>query len=83
VYKGTWSKLMGEVHTAANAGPDLAESPNYAQQEVLEQAIAKLILLGKQVGVSADRMIQMLESGFTVAELVVYLAVASEGRVCD
>ncbi len=74
---------MEEVHPAANAGPDLVESPTYAQPEVLEQAVAKLVLLGKQVGVSADQMIQLLESGFTVAELVVYLAVANEGRVCD
>lgn len=73
---------MEEVHSA-NAGLDLVESPTYAQPESLERAIAKLVLLGKQVGVSADQMIQVLESGFTVAELVVYLAVANEGRVCD
>jgi len=74
--------LMEEVHSA-NAGPDLVESPTYAQPEILERAIAKLVLLGKQVGLSADQMIRVLESGFTVAELVVYLAVANEGRVCD
>ena len=37
---------MEEVHSA-NAGPDLVESPTYAQPEILEQAIAKLVLLGK------------------------------------
>ncbi len=72
---------MEEVHPAANA--DLVESPTYAQPEILEQAIAKLVLLGKQVGVSADQMIQLLESGFTVGELVVYLAALSAGRVPD
>ena len=74
---------MREVHPASNAGPDLVESPTYAQQEVLERAIAKLLVLDKQVGVSADQMIQLLDSGFTVAELVMYLAVVSAGRVGD
>jgi len=75
--------LMEEVHTAANAGPDLVESATYVQPEVLERAIGKLVLLGKQVDVSADQMIQLLESGLSVAELVVYVAVANEGCVCD
>ena len=74
---------MEEVHPAANAGPDLVESPPCAQQEVLEQAIAKLVLLGKQVGVSADQMIQLLESGLSVAELVVYVALLNKVCVCD
>ena len=74
---------MGEVHPAADAAPDLVESPTFAQQEVLERAIAKLVSLGEQVGVSADQMIQLLESGCTVVELVVYLALLNEGRVCD
>ena len=65
---------MGEIHTAANAGPGLAESGTFGQQEILEQAVTKLVLLGKQVGVSADQMIQLLESGLTVVELVEYLA---------
>jgi hypothetical protein len=71
---------MGEVHTAANAGPDLVESLTFVQQEVLERAVAKLVLLGKQVGVSVDQMILSLESGLTVAELVAYLAARNGER---
>ena len=73
---------MEEVHSA-NAGPDLVESPTYAQPEILERAIAKLVLLGKQVDVSADQMVQLLESGLTVAELVVHVALLNKVCVCD
>ena len=65
---------MGEVYSFASRGPDLTESPNIGEQEVLERAVAKLVLLGKQVGVSPDQMILLLESGLTVVELLEYLA---------
>ncbi len=71
---------MGEVYPAANAGPDLAESLTFVQHEVLERAVAKLVLLGKRVGVSADQMILLLESGLTVVELVEYLAARNGER---
>ena len=74
---------MEEVHPSANAGPDLVESATYVQPEVLERAVGKLVLLGKQVGVSADQMIQLLESGLSVAELVVYVALLNKVCVCD
>ena len=48
---------MGQVDSFANSGPDLAESLNIGQQEVLERAVGKMVLLGKQVGVSPDQMI--------------------------
>jgi len=66
---------MGQVYCFVNSGPDLAESVNIGQHEVLERALAKMVLLGKQVGVSPDLMIQLLESGLTVVELLEYLAV--------
>ena len=74
---------MEEAHPAANAGPDLVESATYVQPEVLERAVGKLVLLGKQVDVSADQMIQLLESGLSVAELVVYVALLNKVCVCD
>lgn len=61
----------------------MVDTPTYPQQEVLERAIVKLVLLGQQVGVSSDQMILLLKSGLTVAELVEYLALLNEGRVCD
>jgi hypothetical protein len=42
---------MGQVDSFANSGHDLAESLNIGQQEVLERALGKMVLLGKQVGV--------------------------------
>ncbi len=65
---------MEEAHSFANRSPDPAESLNIGQEEVLERAIGKTILLGKKVGVSPDQMILLLESGLTVAELLEYLA---------
>jgi hypothetical protein len=70
--------FMEEVHSAANASLDLVESPTYAHPEALERAIGKLVLLGKQVDVNADQMIQLLESGLTVAELVVHVALLNK-----
>jgi hypothetical protein len=66
---------MGQVYSFTNSGPDLTESLNIGQQEVLERAVGKMVLLGKQVGVSPDQMILLLESGLTVVELLEYLAV--------
>jgi len=71
---------MGQVDSFANSGPDLAESLNIGQQEVLERAVGKMVLLGKQVGVSPDQMILLLESGLTVADLLEYLAVRNGQR---
>ena len=51
---------MGEAYSFANSGPELAESLNIGQQELLERALGKMVLLGNQVGVSLDQMIQLL-----------------------
>jgi hypothetical protein len=74
---------MGELHSAVKGGPDLVESPTYAQEEVLERAVTKLVLLGKQVGVGPDQMILLLESGMSVVGLVEYLAARNERRRSD
>ena len=71
---------MGQVDSFANSGPDLAESLNIGQQEVLQRAVGKMVLLGKQVGVSPDQMILLLESGLTVVDLLEYLAVRNGQR---
>jgi len=59
---------------------DLAEPLTLAQKEALQRAVAKVVALGAQVGVSADQMILLLESGLTVGELLDYLA-ARTGEV--
>jgi len=59
---------------------DLTEPLTLAQKEALQRAVAKVVALGAQVGVSADQMIVLLESGLTVGELLDYLA-ARTGEV--
>lgn len=59
---------------------DLTEPLTLAQKEALERAVAKVVALGAQVGVSADQMIVLLESGLSVGELLDYLA-ARTGEV--
>jgi hypothetical protein len=49
------------------------ESLTVHQQQVLERAVAKIIVLGEDVGVSTDQMIQLLAAGLTVGELLEYL----------
>jgi len=41
---------------------------------VLRRAVAKLVLIGERVGVTSEQMIFLLESGFTVRELLDYVA---------
>ena len=57
--------------------PEVADHSTYPltayQQEVLERAVAKLVVLGERLGVSTDEMIQMLKGGLTVGELLEYL----------
>ena len=74
---------MGDVHPLTNAAPDFAESPPLGDQEVMERAITKLVLLGKQVGVDADEMIVLLGSGLSVLELVGYIAARTGQGCCD
>ena len=50
------------------------EAPNLRQRQVLERAVGKLVLIGERVGVTADDMILLLQSGLTVRELLDYLA---------
>jgi hypothetical protein len=69
---------MEQACTTGNGRPDVTESQSLGEQEVLERAIAKLVLLGKQVGVSADQMIVLLESGLTMVELVECLAARNQ-----
>ncbi len=57
------------------------ESLNLRQREVLERAISKLVLIGERVGVTADEMILLLQSGLTVRELLDYIAACERPSV--
>jgi hypothetical protein len=60
------------------AGRDLAGALAFHEQEVLERAVAKVVYLGESVGVDTDQMIEMLDHGMTVRELLEYLASLTE-----
>jgi len=64
---------MGDIHSISEAGPHSAQPLTFAQQEVLERAVAKIVLIGELVGVSADQMILLMDAGLTVSELLEYL----------
>lgn len=50
-----------------------AEPLTSAPNEALRRAVGKIVALGAQVGVSANQMIQLLQAGLTVRELIEYL----------
>ena len=66
--------MTTELRLTAAASRDLAEPLSVAQKEALQRAVAKIVALGEQVGVSADQMIDLLDSGLTVGELLEVLA---------
>ena len=66
---------MSNVRSISEFHPHSPEPLTFAQQAVLERAVAKIVLFGELVGVSADQMILLLDSGLTVGELLDYLGV--------
>ncbi len=68
---------MGHLYSISNFRQEFEDRRTFNQPEVLERAIAKLVLIGEDVGVSAGQMIELLESGLTVGELLAYLALRS------
>ena len=64
---------MSNMYSVSEIRPPTGEPLTLAQQEILERAVAKMILLGELVGVNADQMIVLLNSGLTVSELLEYL----------
>ena len=53
------------------------EALTLTQKETLQRAVAKIVALGGQVGVSAEQMIDLLELGLTIGELLDYLRARS------
>jgi hypothetical protein len=64
---------MSHAHTTVLASSAVSEPLSFTQREVLKRAVAKVVLMGKQVGVTPDHMILLLQSGLTVGELLDYL----------
>ncbi len=65
---------MGHFYSMSNFSREFEDHRTFSQHEVLERAIAKLVMIGEEVGVSAGQMIELLQSGLTVSELLAYLA---------
>jgi len=73
-----WSiRMTTELNLIAALSHNLAEPLTVAQKEALQRAVTKIVALGAQVGVNADQMTLLLESGLTVGELLEYLAARS------
>ena len=64
---------MTDLRFMLNASCDLSDPLTPEQRAVLERALAKMVLVGARVGISTDHMIQLLESGMTVRELLEYV----------
>jgi hypothetical protein len=64
---------MGQLQPHESNGPNLIEGLNGGEEEILKSAVSKLVAWGEQLGVGADQMVQLLESGLSVAELLEYL----------
>ena len=72
---------MSDVYNISEIRPTAREPLSCGQREVLERAVAKIVLLGELVGVSADQMILLLESGLTVSELLEYLGARTRQEI--
>jgi hypothetical protein len=66
--------MTTQTQLITSANGNFGESLTMAQKESLRCAVAKIVAFGALVGVSAEQMIQMLQSGLTVGELLQYLA---------
>ena len=53
---------------------DSVDSLTPAQKEALQCAVAKIVALGAENGVSPEQMIELLKSGLSVGELLDYLS---------
>jgi hypothetical protein len=69
--------MATEQHSLAALRLGPVEPLTTAQEETLRRAVAKVVELGAQTGVTTDEMIQLLDSGLNVGELLEYLAARS------
>lgn len=72
---------MSHGNAVPNAQPVPLEHLTLTQTAALRRAVAKLVVIGEQVGVTSDHMISLLRSGFTVRELLDYLAAREQDIV--
>jgi hypothetical protein len=66
---------MREGHSSARIGSESNGPIVHSDTRALKRAVAKVVLLGQQAGVSPDEMITLLDTGMTVSELLEYVIV--------
>jgi hypothetical protein len=66
--------MGAENHPTAATNGDWDERLSLEQKQILQSAVAKIVSYGESVGVSANQIAELLSSGFTVRELLDYLA---------
>jgi hypothetical protein len=69
--------MTPEQQLVEAASPDPLESLSLVQKETLQQAVAKIVVVGAQKGVTIDQMIELLKAGLTVSELLEYVGARS------
>ncbi len=67
-------------HSPDFSSPEQTDTPTAEQEEALTRALAKVVALGEEIGVTTDQMIKMLDSGMSVRELLEYLVALAEER---
>ena len=65
--------LWYDLRTFDRVPAEPADEFDLEQMQVLQNAIDKLIRFGEQVGVNAEEMVLLLDSGMTVRGLLYYL----------
>ena len=69
--------MTPEQHLLEAASHNQFESLTAAQKETLRQAVAKVVGIAAEKGITIEKMIELLRSGLTVSELLKYLAARS------
>jgi hypothetical protein len=57
----------------------MSEDLDERETRLLEQAVEKLVLYGRKVGVTPEEMISLLDSGISIRDLLIFLASKTSG----
>ena len=70
---------MRQQQGSFHASP-VDEPLTMSQKQLLESAVAKIVVLGEQVGIGPDDMIALLQGGLSVRELLDYISDCRQAR---
>ncbi len=69
---------MEHLQPSRSITRDYEELPG-EQRRLLEQSVEKVVRIAQQVGVTPEDMILLLDSGFSIRELLAFLASKTSG----